>query len=202
MKKIFVLVLIIASSISYTSCKSENKSKKNSNTFIVNANKSEINWTAYKTTDKVPVKGKFTELTITKNGSGNTITEALNTTEFSIPVSSVFSNNPDRDNKLKTLFFGAMKNTEILSGIISINNSTNGIVSLTMNGVTENLPFTFEVIENMIQIKAIMNTDSWQAQTAIASLNKACFDLHKGADGVSKTWSDVAIDINVYFSKQ
>lgn len=201
MKKAINILSVFLLVISLASCKNEKKEQKSAELFSIDENKSEINWTAYKTTQKVPVKGKFTSLTVLKNGTGATIEEALNNTQFSIPVSSIFSNNPDRDNKLKTLFFGVMKDTELIRGLISIESSVKGSVALYMNGITEKLPFVYEVVDNKIAIKATMNTDAWLAQAALESLNKACYDLHKGADGVSKTWSDVAIDINVYFKK-
>ena len=33
---------------------------------------------------------------------------------------------------------------------------------------------------------------------AMESLNKVCFDLHKGPDGISKTWSEVEINVATY----
>ena len=200
MKKILLMVTVLAVSFSTISCKKKaSKEIKVEPGFTIDTNKSEINWTAFKTSDKVPVKGKFTKLNIIKSSPGKTFIETLNGTEFSIPVSSIFSNNADRDNKLKTLFFGVMKNAEILSGTIHISDATSGYVDFSMNGIIEKLPFSCTVSDKSIEIKTIMNTDTWQAQAAITSINNACLDLHKGADGISKTWSDVAIDISVYF---
>lgn len=197
MKKIALLLLTITLTFGIQSCKKKEQTKETA--YTIDANKTDINWTAFKTTDKVPVKGKFTKLTIEAPHKGSTIKEALNNTTFSIPVSSIFSNNPDRDNKLKTLFFGVMKNTSLLSGTLMITDDMSGYVDFTMNGVTEKLPFAYTITDKVASIKTIMNTDSWQAQAALNSLNEACFALHKGSDGVSKTWSDVAIDIQVYF---
>ena len=45
-----------------------------------------------------------------------------------------------------------------------------------------------------------MNLDDWSAQKAVASINLACKELHKGKDGVSKTWSEVGIDISTTFN--
>ena len=202
MKKFILLILVLSISLNTVSCKKkEAKENKVEKGFIVDTNRSEINWTAYKTTDKVPVRGKFTKLNITKNSQGKTYAETLNGTEFSIPVSSVFSNNADRDYKLKTLFFGVMKNADFLSGIIHINDATSGYVDFDMNGVVEKLAFAFTTTENAIHIRTIMDTSSWQAQSAIASINNACLELHKGSDGISKTWSDVSIELSVYFKK-
>jgi hypothetical protein len=48
-------------------------------------------------------------------------------------------------------------------------------------------------------MKATMNVNDWNASAALASLNKVCLDLHRGADGVSKTWSEVTLDITSTF---
>ena len=93
-----------------------------------------------------------------------------------------------------------MKNAEILSGTIHIDTPQSGYVDFSMNGIIEKLPFSYSANETTLQIKTIMDTNTWQAQAAIESINKACYELHKGADGVSKTWSDVAIDISVFFN--
>lgn len=161
--------------------------------YTVDPYRTEIQWTAYKTTDKIPVDGKFTQINLKNPKGGATVLEALNGTEFSIPVSSLFTDNEVRDYKLKTLFFGVMKNTIRLSGKIHLTDEQNGYIDFSMNAVVEKLPFTFTTAGNETTLTAIMNTDSWQAQKAIASINEACYELHKGPDGVSKTWSDVAI---------
>lgn len=41
-----------------------------------------------------------------------------------------------------------------------------------------------------------MDLKNWKAQAAINTLNVVCFDLHKGEDGISKTWSEVKIEIS------
>ena len=41
-----------------------------------------------------------------------------------------------------------------------------------------------------------MDLENWKAQAALDALNVVCFDLHKGVDGISKTWSEVKIEIS------
>ena len=66
-----------------------------------------------------------------------------------------------------------------------------------MNGLTKELPFTYEVKGEIIEMKASMDLDTWQAQAAIAALNEVCNEKHKAADGISKTWNEVALQIEV-----
>ena len=205
MKKIILFTLILGVSFQLTSCKTEKKQESlvkkeiKSYPFSLKTAKNTVNWVAYKTTDKLPVKGKFKKVNITKNGEANTAKEAINGAEFSIPVSSIFTADVSRDFKLKKFFFGFMDNTSLLTGALNISDNTNGIASITMNGVTANLPFTYTLVGKEFKLTAIMNLDNWNTQKAVESLNAACKVLHAGKDGISKTWNEVAINIITTF---
>lgn len=205
MKKLILLTLFLGLATQFTSCKSEEKKpevkQKTEKTYpfsLKNATNT-IGWVAYKTTDKIPVKGTFKKIDITKNGYGNSAKEAINEAEFSIPVSSIFTSDVSRDFKLKKFFFGVMDNTKLLSGKLSLATDSTGVASITMNSVTTDLPFTYTLNGKEFTLNATMLLENWQAQNAVDSLNIACKDLHKAADGISKTWNDVAINITTVF---
>ena len=207
MKKLLYTLLISASIGSLVSCKSEAK-KENTNqevkvekktAYILQDADNKINWTAYKTSEKKPVNGQFQKVNITSNGQGNTVKEAINNAEFSIPVSSVFTKDTSRDFKIKKFFFGIMDNTKLLSGKLILENDSIGYSDITMNGVTKRLPFNYTIDGKTFNLSGAMKITDWNAAKALASLNEACKDLHKGADGVSKTWDDVAINITSTF---
>ena len=96
MRKISILLLAITLSV-FVSCKEEKKETttteevKTSTQFVVKPEATSVKWTAYKTTDKVGVNGEFTTVKF-DNKSGATPEEALNNLSFSIPVSSLFTN--------------------------------------------------------------------------------------------------------------
>lgn len=199
MKKIAYTAILLSTIFFVFSCKTDKKKPIDKNTitseFTIDQSSISANWTAYKTTDKVAVKGEFKEIKLNKT-TASTAKEFLNNLEFSIPVSSIFSNNDDRDSKLIQFFFGAMLDTELLSGTIMVSPSTNGIINLNMNSISKSFAITYTVKDDQVTIAGILNLEDWNAQNAIESLNKACFDLHKGADGVSKTWNEVKLDIS------
>ncbi len=191
-----------------TSCKNENGKKKENETkieiketFTVSSEKTTVKWTAYKTTDKVPVSGTFNTINIDSK-KRNSALEALNDIEFSIPVSSIFSDNDERDGKLKASFFGVMLDTELLSGKLSFDENNMCSAAILMNGEEHNLPLSYSAEGNTFTFKGVMNLEDWNATEAIEALNKVCFDLHKGEDGVSKTWNDVAVEITTVLNKQ
>lgn len=208
MKKLAFSLTVCLLALQMTSCKKEVKKeteqeevtveKKQAAFSLQNAD-NQINWTAFKTTDKVPVKGQFQKVTITAGGEGETAKDAINNAEFSVPVSSIFTFDTSRDFKIKKFFFGVMDSTELLSGKLVLENDSIGYTDLTMNGVTKKLPFNYSLDEKTFTMNASMKISDWQAEKALDSLNLACKDLHKGADGISKTWDDVAIQITSIF---
>ena len=138
-----------------------------------------------------------------ENKEGATPQEALNNLSFSIPISSIFTNDATntRDAKIKASFFGTMLDTEFLKGTIKFIDN-NYVASITMNGITNDLPLAVSITdERRVSMTGTMNLKDWNALEALEALNKACFDLHKGPDGESKTWEDVAIEVNTFLRK-
>ena len=211
MKKIaftFASALLIV----FTSCKDAKKGQEptdleatseSAEMFSIVQDSTKVNFTAYKTTEKLPVGGKFEKINFKKTSSGDTAMDALNGTEFSIPVSSLFTNDATgtRDPKILEFFFGVMKNTELISGLFKVENDKSSI-DITLNGETQNIPLSYEMDgDTKITFSGIMNLENWNAMDAVASINKACEVLHTGKDGISKTWSEVALQAEVLLQK-
>lgn len=158
--------------------------------------KTTLTWTAYKTTDKMPVKGTFKTLKF-EDREGKDPKELFQELDFSIPVSSLFTNDATgtRDPKILAFFFEKMDNTDLITGKIKLENEELK-AQIKMNNQTHDLPLNYSISDkNVVTLTGTMHLEDWDALKALASLNEACFDLHKGGDGVSKTWEDVALEI-------
>ncbi|EIA07947.1 YceI family protein [Flavobacterium frigoris] len=180
------------------------ESQTTEGTYTVINDSTKVSFTAYKTTDKAAVGGIFKEITLTDTEEGKTAFEALNGTKFSIPVSSLFTNDATgtRDPKILKFFFGVMKNTELISGEFKVVGENTCSIDVTLNGKTANIPL--QVTNNSdtsLSFDGVMNLENWDGLAAVASINKACEALHTGADGVSKTWSEVAVHADVLLNK-
>lgn len=195
--KILSLLFLVSIGLFFTSCKKEVK-KADPIQYTIEPKTTTINWTAYKTTDKIPVKGVFNTVNIAKTTTTTNPFEAVNQIEFSIPVNSINSKNEGRDAKLINAFFGSMTDTQNIKGKIDLGDNGKGNVAITMNGITANLPITYTISGQLIEMDATMNLDNWKTKLAIDALNKVCNEKHKGKDGISKTWSEVNIHIVSY----
>ena len=146
----------------------------------------DVIWTAYKTPAKVGVTGNFKSISMDTKAS----TEIDNTilgTKILINTDSVYSKNETRDAKLIKFFFKTLASDTIEVKVVNVYNSTI-LVRLKLNNITKDIPFKYTHKDNYLIANAIVDMKDFDALNAIASINKACFKLHKG-----KTWSDVKV---------
>lgn len=154
----------------------------------------DVSWKAYKTPMKLGVGGHFTSAALTAPVSkAADLNVLLSGTGADITVASVDSSNKGRDEKLLNSFFKQMAGPDIKAKIIKLDSgdtTTSGTatVSITMNGVTRNVPMKYGFNDGKLRAEGVIDLIDFKAQNALTSINTACYDLHQG-----KTWSDVNI---------
>lgn len=201
MKKILILSL---ASLSFIACKqkenqaqqtetpqpTETAQENSEKTFIYHPRTTKLTWTAYKTPEKVGVKGTFDEIEVSNTQQSLIKEEVLSGATFKINSISVNSGDDSRDDKIKNLFFKSMTSTEINGKFGEFNN---GIVpiTLTMNGkeITKDFNYTFSDDEIIIT-GTIDILQDFDISKGFTLLHDACKELHQ-----DKTWTDVSIEV-------
>lgn len=161
-----------------------------------------VQWTAFKFTEKTAVGGMFDKVNVLISAPAEDMFATLTGASFTIPVESVNSANEERDGKIKASFFGTMSSTEIISGVVKSINQTDATVEITMNGVSKDYDGSVTVDGEKIGFKCTIDLVDFEASSAIDSLNAVCNDLHKGADGISKLWTEVDISVETTLKKE
>jgi polyisoprenoid-binding protein YceI len=216
MKKLFLMVGIVASPYFFTACGDSNENEGNvvegqiSNDenciYTYDDDASTVKWTAFKTTQRLAVGGRFDSVLVELPDSMHSPKEALQNASFSIITSSVFTDNTIRDGTLRNYFFGTLKNDGNISGEIKIVEGNDveggGTVMLNINDVKRDVGFKYTIEGNNIVIKTKINLNSFEGEAAVQSLNTECDDLHKGPDGISKLWPDVEIEVKAALKKK
>lgn len=199
MKKLFV-ALSASILLMGVSCKKKTEEKAepqptvtSTETYQVTAQNSKVEWTGYKFTEKKGVSGVFKNINVLNAPKSETVMGAFNGVDFTIPASSIYSKNEARDYKLKTLFFGMMDNTELLSGSF-VTEGEQIFLNLKMNNTQKKIPLKHTVAGRNVRLQGSLNILDFGASKAFNSIHKACELLHTGKDNISKTWEDVAID--------
>ncbi len=181
----------------------EQHSKENDNVkciYVYQRDSSEVRWTAYKTTSKKGVSGIFDNFLVKiPKDTLWSMKEAIPHTKFVIAPSSVNSGNEGRDAKLVKYFFKTLGG--ISGQFQTVGEDGNGTMQLIWNGMDQVLPYSYEIRDDSLFIKATINFAKWRADKNAAALNNACKKLHSGKDGVSKLWPDVDVKAKIVFKK-
>ena len=155
-------------------------------------------WTGYKTTAKVAVKGSFNEMEITGPSlSSDDPIAMLKQLSFKMKTASVETANEVRNGKIANFFFGAMEDTEYLTGKVkSLSEDGSAVVSVRMNGVTMDVKGTYSFENNKFSFDATIDVMNWNAGGALESISEVCSEQHTGDDGELVTWSEVALSFS------
>jgi len=199
MKKATFLLSAIATSILLASCGGDPEEKTAAEdavcTYSYNEGMTSLDWTAYKTSAKVPVEGSFNSFEISAE-SGSDPKKVAESMSFTINTASVETNNPERNVKIAEHFFKTI-NTDVITGEVkSLKEDGTAIVAITMNSVTFDVKGKYTLEDRDFSFTASIDVSSWNGLTGIEALNTVCKDLHTGADGVSKLWSEIAISFS------
>ncbi len=155
-----------------------------------------VNWTAYKFTERIGVSGRFDTVKFSAKKSLTSIEDVLKSSRIAISTGSVNSANAIRDPKLRATFFKTF-NTDTIHGQILETEGEKGLLALKMNTINNLIEYTYRYTKDTIFISTHFDLIKWNGKNAVEALNKECYDLHKGSDGLSKLWPDVAVKIKL-----
>ena len=171
----------------------------------MSAENTEVNWIGYKTNQKIAVSGSFREFsTDRENKSFNSIDDLVDGLNFSISSLSSSSGDPIRDLNLKDYFFKYLTDNFKIEG--TLGRPINDSIDVSFNILSEDKTVRFaystylttsKYSNKIIQIKGKLDLLNQFNEEAFNSIHKQCFDLHKGSDGISKTWEEVDVYIKV-----
>ena len=186
-KTLFLLITLFSFSYAATGC------------VLVQPADMNVTWKAYKTLAKLGVGGQFTAVKYTPNKrKGKNFRELFVGSKVSIDISHINTGNPVRDKTLIKHFFGNLKGKTIEAKIVDIKRTDKHVkgkphtgtidVEITMNAKTLIIPMKYHYSKEHFQATGTIDLLDFDARYALASINKSCYDLHKG-----KTWADVTI---------
>ena len=118
--------------------------------------------------------------------------------KVSIDLSKIDTKNKGRDKTLVENFFTKLHGKTIEGVIVAIQADKkekgkrvyHGVVdvNITMNEKTLRIPMKYDYKKENFMATGTIDLFDFTANDALSSINKSCFDLHKG-----KTWNDVTI---------
>jgi len=164
-----------------------------------------IYWTAYKHSKKVAVNGQIDSAVVIGKDADN-ILDLIKGTSLKIFPSSVNSKDAGRDQKIRTFFFGSMKDSDMIAGstksVKGTNKSGTLVCSLTLNAITKDIEMAYLINENVIQLRCSIDFNNFNCDESLSKLQDACAEKHTGIDGKTLFWPAVDILIEADIFKQ
>jgi len=175
-------------------------------TYSVDPNGIGVVWTAFKFTEKTAVNGKFNTRVVSGPTTASSPVELAKGLAMEIDATSVETDNPARNATISEFFFGKFKpNAKIQAAVAGVKgDDRQGTIDIkiTMNGVARVVPFAYTAApEGEVVAKGSIDVLDFALKDAHDSLHQACDEKHKGADGVSKTWTEVDLTVSGKFAK-
>jgi PBP1b-binding outer membrane lipoprotein LpoB len=154
-----------------------------------------VKWSAFKHISKAIVGGEFDEINVTNFKDSSDLYNSVEGLLFQLDVNSTKTGDTLRDYKIYTSFFGTMLNTQFITGeIVSLNKNKTGMVSITMNDVSKEVGFTWDIDQrHEFFLKTSIDVFDWNANSSLEALNNVCLEKHTGPDGINKLWPNVDI---------
>lgn len=170
---------------------------------VFNLSTTKVGFGAFKTTAKKEVKGWFENFELKGITEADKVEDIFANASISIEVNSLETNNKGRNMTLLTEFFGKTTSSQTIKGKVLSFNPESSIAQLELlfNDVRHEIPFNYSLSGDTLSMTGVLQLEDVNGMEALASINKACEALHKGDDGVSKTWSDVNIYLSTVLNK-
>lgn len=154
--------------------------------------KLDVKWTGFKTEKKAPVSGTFKDISIDITKADN-LTTFLKSAKVEIQTASFYSKNSFRDKNITSTLF-ALVSAEKIEGYISeVNEETKTLIlQVSMNKVKKSVPMKYEITDNNITAKAMIDILDFDMDEPFAAFALKCAHYHE-----NKSFSDVNIEFSI-----
>lgn len=163
----------------------------------------QVGWTAFKTTQKIGVDGKFMTVSWIQPSDISqqtfaSVEEILREAQLLIETASLSTGDSIRDRRIYFSFFLQMHKGDSIWVAVDSVMPDHLIARITMNGQDAQIPMQWNLQGDTLRAWGTIDViRDFSADSALQALNEACKDLHTGPDGVSKTWSTVEIFVEL-----
>ena len=175
-------------------------------TYSVDPNGISVVWTAFKFTEKTAVNGKFNTRTVSGPTAASSPMALAGGLSMEIDGGSAETDNPARNATIREFFFGKLApSAKIEASVVDVKGDEQAgtiDMKITMNGVSRVVPFAYSATpEGEVTAKGSIDMLDFAMKAAHDSIHRTCEDLHTGADGVSKTWTEVDLTVTGRFER-
>ena len=159
-----------------------------------------VEWTAYKTPDKIGVNGGFLATVYKGKTEAEDLKSLLLKSRVMLEVNNVDTKDPFRDAKIAQFFFNMMQGAVIDVDITSVKGDDSSgtlVINVYMNNRSIDVTLSYAVKDGKFRAKGVLHLADFNALEALKMLTLNCYAPHEG-----KTWEDVAVGFSFDLNKR
>ncbi|MEM7646356.1 MAG: YceI family protein, partial [Pseudomonadota bacterium] len=157
-------------------------------TYTIDEEKSMVEGTGFKFTEKKGVKGRFLGVQLSQNKPQKAFEDLFKGLSVSVDLVTLDSGNSLRDKNMReTLFSGILGDSKAQVKVLQMNKKKIE-TEIKLNNKTQKVSFDYSMKDMVIVAKGQFDALKFALGDQIAALKKRCGSLHTGSDGKSVTW--------------
>ncbi|MCB9094980.1 MAG: hypothetical protein H6621_07940 [Halobacteriovoraceae bacterium] len=165
-------------------------------TYNFDADSAKVEFTGYKFTEKVGVKGTFKDFKISAPSKAPSLEGIVGNSSFWLDEMTIDAGKTARNVNIINGLFKEMAGTSIRGVVTNFDKVSKMLTfKLFIGDKTEDVKMVFSHDGERFLAEGKIDLIKIGLKSAFESLSKTCQTFHKGKDGVSKTWSEVALRV-------
>ena len=159
-----------------------------------NSDSIDVKWISYKTMAKIGVGGNFskTDLSVT-NANASTLAKMLEGSSVKLSLGNIDAHLALKNQNIAKFFTANLSTKKITAKIISAD-AKKLLVSITLNGKTQNIPMSYTTKGSHILATGVIDAIDFDLVPALRTLNKNVAG-HK-----NKGWNDISIAFDMPYT--
>jgi Mor family transcriptional regulator len=156
-----------------------------------------IKFIGYKFTDKTPVSGTFKKVEWKYKKVAADIEESLQGASFVIDSHSIDAGKVARNINITNALFKNWGGREIKGEVVKVLKSKKMVFTkFTVGERSFEVPFRYRMQSKKVILTAVIDLIDVGFKKSYELLSKRCAPWHKGKDGKTLTWSEVALEVS------
>ena len=170
-------------------------------TYQLEPQKTLIQGTGYKFSNKTGVTGKFKDVTISPNKKAKSIKKLLQDLVVTVNLKSLSAGNPLRDKNIGETLFAKLAGGSMVK--VSVQKVTGNKIAtrLEINKNSQEVLFDYSIKNGTLIAQGSFNALKYGLGEQIAAFKKRCGSQHKGKDGKKVTWLDFDLKVTAPITK-
>lgn len=158
----------------------------------IHLDNAQVNWTSYKTLEKIGVSGTFSKVELQASKNTMDMKNALLNTAVKIDIKNIDAKAEEKTNNILKYFVSNLDNTTINATIKEVYENTLN-VEIVLNNITKIIPMSYKIENGKVVSNGVIDGLDFNLAPALKVLNTQV------AGHLNKGWYDIPVNFSLNY---